>query len=455
MDNLERTREMGEESIGKLLWRFSLPATVAMAVTASYNAVDAAFVGRLGSKAIAALSVAFPAQMVFGAIAIGTGIGAGSLISRSLGAGRSEEAQVSVGQVIILALGIGLLLTVVGRFYLEPMLVLFGATPEILAPAAEYMSVITDGAILLFVSFMLAHTIRAEGNAIFPMTVMIASAVTNIILDPIFIFALKMGIRGAAIATLLAKVVNIACYLWYYLGGRSVLRVALKHLRPRIGTIFEIYQVGLPTILVQIAANIALIIANKVLGGFGHAAIAVMGIIMRLQQLATLPVIGINHGLLPIIGFNYGAKKHPRVREAMIKGLVVASLFGTAAGLCFLLLPGLFIRIFTDEQALLTEGAAALRIMVLMYPLIGVPFISGAYFQGIGKGAPALFLALLRHFLLYIPLLYLFPRLFGITGIWAAAPLSDFLTFLIAIFLVSREMTRQGIPLFTRSRARS
>ncbi|NLA12303.1 MAG: MATE family efflux transporter [Firmicutes bacterium] len=454
MDELDRTREMGEESIGRLLWRFSLPATVAMAVTASYNIVDAAFVGRLGSEAIAALSVAFPAQMVFGAVAIGTGIGAGSLISRSLGAGMKEEAQVSVGQVILLALGIGFLLTLAGRFYLEPMLILFGATPEILAPSMEYMSVITDGAVLLFVSFMLAHTIRAEGNAIFPMTVMIASAVTNIVLDPIFIFALKMGIRGAAIATLLAKVVNIVCYLWYYLGGRSTLKVALRHLRPRFKTILEIYEVGLPTILVQVAANVALIIANKVLGGFGHAAIAVMGIIMRLQQFATLPVIGINHGLLPIIGFNYGAKKSPRVREAMIKALAAASLFGTVAGLCFLLLPGLFIRIFTDEKALLLEGVAALRIMVLMYPLIGVPFISGAFFQGIGKGAPALLLALLRHFLLYIPLLFLFPRLFGITGIWVAAPLSDFLTFLIAVLLVSREMERQGIPLFGRRQNR-
>ena len=143
-------------------------------------------------------------------------------------------------RVILLALGLGLLLTAAGRFYLEPMLILFGATPEIIAPSAEYMSVIADGAILLFVSFMLAHTIRAEGNAIFPMAVMIASAVTNIILDPIFIFVLEMGIRGAAIATLLAKFVNIACYLWYYLGGRSVLKIALRH--PVSYTHLDVYK---------------------------------------------------------------------------------------------------------------------------------------------------------------------------------------------------------------------
>ncbi len=450
MTGIEKAKHMGEESIGRLLWRFSLPATVAMAVTASYNVVDAAFVGRLGSEAIAALSVAFPAQMVFGAIAIGTGVGAASLIARSLGSGKPEEAQITAGQVILLALGLGLLLTAAGRFYLEPMLILFGATPEIIAPSAEYMSVIADGAILLFVSFMLAHTIRAEGNAIFPMAVMIASAVTNIILDPIFIFVLEMGIRGAAIATLLAKFVNIACYLWYYLGGRSVLKIALRHLRPHGKIILEIYKVGLPTILIQVAANISLIIANKILGGFGHVPIAVMGMVMRLQQFATMPVIGINQGLLPIIGFNYGAKKYPRIREAVIKGLGAAALFGAAAGLGFLLFPDLFLRIFTDEKVLLQEGAVALRIMVLMYPLIGVPLISGALFQGIGKGIPALLLALLRQFLLYIPLILLFPRPFGLTGIWAAAPLADFLTFLIAVIMVSRELKRQGIPLFSR-----
>lgn len=452
MSNFSQANHMGEESIGRLLWRFSLPATVAMAVTASYNVVDAAFVGRLGSKAFAALSVAFPAQMIFGAIAIGTGIGAASLIARSLGAGEPEGAQIAVGQVVTLSLCLGALLTLAGRLYLEPMLVLFGATPEILPYCVEYMSVITDGAVLLFTSFMLAHTIRAEGNAIFPMTVLIASAVTNIVLDPIFIFALNMGIRGAAIATLLAKVVNVVFYLWYYLGGKSALKIYWRHLRPHGKTILEIYKVGLPTILIQASFNSSLIIANKVLGSFGHVPIAVMGIVMRLQQFATMPVIGMNQGLLPIIGYNYGAKKYPRIREAVIKGLIAATLFGAAAALCFLLLPSLFLRIFTDEKILLQEGAAALRIMVLMYPLIGVPLISGAFFQGIGKGLPALILALLRQFLLYVPLILLLSRPFDLTGIWAAAPLADFLTFVIAMPMISHELGRQGIPLYSRSR---
>ncbi|NLA26982.1 MAG: MATE family efflux transporter [Firmicutes bacterium] len=448
MTDFSKANSMGEESISRLLWRFSLPATVAMAVTASYNAVDAAFVGRLGSEAIAALSVAFPAQMVFGALAIGTGVGAASLISRSLGAGKPEEARATVGQVVLLSLGFGILLTIVGRFFLEPMLLLFGATPEILPFCAEYMSVITDGALLLFLSFMLAHTIRAEGNAIFPMAVLITSSVVNIILDPIFIFVLKMEIRGAAIATILAKVVNIACYLWYYLSGRSALKISLRHLRPCSNIILEIYKIGLPTILIQISFNTSLIVANRILGSFGHIPIAVMGMVMRLQQFATMPVIGLNHGLLPIIGFNFGANKFTRIRDAVIKGLSVGIIFGTVAGLAFFLFPGLFLRIFTDEKMLLQEGAIALRIMVLMYPLIGVPLISGALFQGIGKGSPALLLALLRQFLLYIPLILLLLRPFGLTGIWVAAPLADFLTFLIALTMVSSELKRQGIPLY-------
>lgn len=447
MKNQNHISDMGEQSITRLLLRFSLPATLAMAVMASYNIVDAAFVGRLGSEAIAALSVSFPIQMVFGALGIGTGIGAASLISRSLGADNYEDARIAAGQVITIALVLGLGITLLGLFYLEPMLVLFGATPNILALTVEYMSVITSGATLLFLIMMLNHSIRAEGNAILPMWVMLISAVSNIILDPIFIFVLGMGVRGAAIATVLAKGIGVAVLLWFYLAGRSVLKIRFTHLRPHGNVILEIYKVGLPTLLMQLSMNVSLIAVNRILGGFNHIAIATMGIIVRLQQFAFMPVIGITQGLIPIIGYNYGAGKYPRIREAMHKGIAVATALVTAAGLAFFLFPGLFVRIFSSEAALIASGTQAVRIMVVMYPLLSVPLICGAFFQAIGKGVPALILSLLRQFLLYIPLIIFMPRLFGLTGIWLSTPLCDLLTFIIAIALVSWEFKRRDIPL--------
>ncbi len=443
----DRTHSLGEEKITRLLLRFSLPATLAMAVNASYNIVDTIFVGRLGAGAIAALSICYPVQMLLGAIAIGTGIGAGSLIARSLGAQDQKRASVVGGQVFFLSLLFGLAATLTGLFYLRPLLVFFGATPEILEAAVEYMSVIANGAFFLFFIMMMNHVTRAEGNPTLAMVVMIASAVINIILDPIFIFGLGMGIRGAAVATVLAKIAGVAIQLWYFLTGRSALAISWKHLRPNLRIVWDIYKVGLPSLLIQISGNLAIIIANQILGGFGYIPIAVMGIVLRMQMLAFMPVIGISQGLLPIVGYNFGARKRRRIREALFKGAAAGSLFSALVGIAFFLFPGFFLRIFTGDAQVLAVGTGALRVMVLIYPLLGPQTVSITFFQAIGKGLPSLFLSALRQFIIYVPLLFLLPRFLGLAGIWTATPVADLLAFLITLFLVLREFRRQGIPL--------
>ena len=438
---------MGEDAISRLLLRFALPATLAMAVMASYNIVDTYFVGKLGPEAIAALSVSFPVQMLLGALGIGTGIGAGSLISRSLGADKPENATIAAGQVMLLALVFGLGATLLGHFYLRPMLLLFGATPEILELTMDYMSVIAQGAIMLFLIMMLNHIVRAEGNAILPMWVMIISALSNIIMDPIFIFSLGMGIRGAAIATVLAKIIGVVILLWYFLSGKSALNVRLKDLRPNGRIILEIYKVGLPALLMQISGNISLILANRILRDFGFLPIAVMGLMVRFQMFAFMPVIGIAQGMLPIIGYNFGAKKYLRIREVMIKGAGAGTVLVTLAGLSLFLFPRFFLRIFSSQEELLALGTYAVRIMVLMYPLLGLQITSVIFFQAIGRGTQSLLLSLLRQFLLYIPFIFLLPRFFDLTGIWAATPLADLLAFLVTTTLVAREFRTLGIPI--------
>ena len=429
------------------MFRFSLPATVGMLVMATYNIVDTIFVGKLGSEAIAALSVAFPIQMLLGAVGIGTGVGAASLISRSLGAGNKAEAESAAGQVISMALIFGLLTALIGLFYMRPLLLYLGTMPEILDLTEEYMVVIAVGSVMFFLIMILNNVVRAEGNPMLSMKVMVISALLNIALDPIFIFVLDMGVRGAAVATVLSKITGVVIMLYYFFVGKSVLKLSVSCLRLRWETIKSVYAVGFPAMLLQLSINISLIVANNILAAYGHIPIAVMGLVFRLQMFAILPVLGISQGLLPIIGFNFGAGKLDRIREALLKGLAISVSCIVIAGVAFFIAPTFFLSLFSTERELLEIGIPALRIMVLMFPLVGVQIVSSIFFQAIGKGIPSLILSLLREIMLFIPFVFIMPFFYGLTGVWMARPMSDFLAFLVTFILIARELKRQGIPL--------
>lgn len=439
--------QMGEESITRLLIRFSLPATVGMLIMATYNIVDTIFVGILGSEAIAALSIAFPFQMLLGALGIGTGVGAASLISRSLGSGQMDMARSAVGQVISLSVIYGLVVALAGFFYLEPLLVLFGATPEILALTGEYVIVITSGSVMFFLIMSLNNVVRGEGNPKLSMYVMIISALINIALDPIFIFALGMGVRGAAVATVLAKIVGVVIMLRYFTSGKGEIKINLACLRLRRDTIQKIYVIGFPVMILQISTNLSLVVANNILAAYGHLPIAALGLIFRLFMFALMPVIGVSQGMLPIIGYNFGAGKMVRIRETLVKGVAISTGIATFFGAVYFIWPRMFISIFSREPELIALGSEALRIMVVMFPLIGAQVVFSTYFQATGKGMPSLLLSILREVILFIPFLLIFSELLGLSGVWLSRPVSDLLAFLVTYFLITRELRRQGIPL--------
>lgn len=439
--------QMGEEKITTLLFRFSLPATAGMLVMATYNIVDTIFVGLLGSEAIAALSVAFPFQMLLGALGIGTGVGAASLISRSLGAGDKDMATRAVGQVISLSLLYGLLVALLGFYFLKPILVLFGATPDILDLTGEYVIVITSGSVMFFLIMSLNNVVRGEGNPKLSMYVMIISALVNIVLDPIFIFALGLGVQGAAVATVLAKIIGVLMMLHYFLSGRGEIKIGFSCLKLHLGTIRKIYIIGFPAMILQISTNLSLVIANNVLAVYGHLPIAALGLIFRLFMFALMPVIGVAQGMLPIIGFNYGSGKMNRVREVLLRGVILSVAIATFFGLLYFILPGLFISIFTREQELISLGSRALRIMVIMFPLIGAQIIFSTYFQAAGRGLPSLILSILREVILFIPILLILSSVIGLNGVWYSRPISDLLAFILTFHLITREMKKMGIPL--------
>jgi len=438
---------MGEESISKLLVHFSVPATTGMLVMAAYNIVDTIFVGMLGSKAIAALSVAFPFQMLLSAVAIGTGVGAASLISRSLGSGDISQAVRAVGQVIGLSLIYGLVVAVLGFIYLDPLLTLFGATPYIIDLTREYVVVITSGSVMFFLIMGLNNVVRAVGHPTLSMKVMIISAVINIVLDPIFIFTFGMGVRGAAVATVLAKIVGVAIMLHFFLFGGSEVKVSFTCLKPCLQTIHRIYVIGVPAMVLQVSTNMSLVIANNILAAYGHLPIAALGLIFRLFMFALMPVIGVSQGLMPIIGYNYGAGKMLRIREALIKGTLVSTVIVILFGTLYFTWPIAFLSIFSREQELLTLAARALRIMVVMFPFIGAQIVFSTYFQAAGKGLPSLLLSILREMLLLIPFLLLFTHYFGLDGVWLSRPASDLLAFIFTSYLFTRELKKHNLSI--------
>ena len=444
------TDALGKENITRLIFQYSLPATVGMVVAATYNIADTIFIGRLGSEAIAALSIAFPIQMILAAIGVGVGVGAASLISRSLGAGDVGTAEKTVGQVISLALIFGLLIAVLGMLYLQPFLMMIGARGEVLGYTEDYASVVTAGSLFFFLIMGLNNVVRAEGSPILSMQVMIGSSLLNIALDPIFIFTLGLEVQGAAVATLLAKAAGTLFLLAHFINGHSNLTLRRESLKPDGIIIKEIARIGLTSMLRLLAKNLSLTVTNMVLAGFGHIPIAAMGLYFRLQSLIIMPVIGLAQGLLPVIGYNYGANKKERIREAVIKGFTISTAFITVLALINFLIPTTLLGIFTSDPELLSLGSYALRIMIIMFPLIGIQLIVSIFFQAIGKALPALFLSLLREVMVFIPLLLLFSGYFGLDGVWFARPVSDLLAFIITMVMIVRELKNQGIPLIKR-----
>ncbi|HDQ99986.1 MAG TPA: MATE family efflux transporter, partial [candidate division WOR-3 bacterium] len=344
---------MGSRPIGRLLVSFSLPALVGMLVYATYNIVDTAFVGRLGHEAIAALTVVWPLNLVMIALSVGVGVGANSLIARRLGAGDKEQANRAGAQAILLALISGLVVAAVVAGRLEPILRLLGASPEIMPYARDYLSVIIPFAPLVFFPMVANNLIRAEGNPVYSMVIMVISALTNIVLDPLFIFGLgpfpALGVRGAAIATVIAQAVGALLYLGYFAGRLSGYRFRARDFLPAPRLWGAIYAVGAPSMAIQLSGSVVQAVVNNIAVGFGPMTLAALGVIFRLFAFALMPCLGIAQGVLPLAGYNFGAHRLDRVREVVTRGALAATGITTTAGALFLLFPSFFVGIFNRE----------------------------------------------------------------------------------------------------------
>lgn len=440
---------MGQAPIWGLLVRFSGPAIMSMVVTASYTLVDAIFVGRLGPEALGALAVVFPLQLIFMAVSMGTGVGAASLISRRLGAGERQVADRTAGAAITMAVLIGAIVTAIYLPNLEGLLRLFGASDPVLPLAKRYLAILATFAVLHSSSMVIGNIVRAEGNPLLSGAAMIASALTNIALDPVLIFGLgpipRMGIAGAATATVVGQSVGALIFLVYFVLRRSSYQLRPGYFLPNLKILAEIYRVGVASIVRMGAMAIVMALANTVAASFGVVPLAVLGVIFRSARFAFMPTMGLGQGILPLVGFNFGAKQKDRVGEVMIKAGLAAFTWGLMCWIIFMLFPAQIMSAFNTNPQFLDEGTLALRIFVMLFFAVQLQMVVSFFFQGIGKGIPSLVLASARQIIFLIPGILILPRVFGLTGLWVAFPVADALSILLTLIWARIEFRRQGI----------
>lgn len=441
------TKELGVKPISRLLLKFSIPAVIAMIVNAIYNIVDRIFVGKyVGENALAGLTISFPVMMLIFAFAGLVGAGGAALMSIRFG----EKDIRGVSHVLGNMLSIGTIitgLTLITIFMnLTGILTFFGATPEIIEPASDYMKIILSGFIFQMFAFSLNGAVRTEGRPILSMSAMIISAVTNIILDYIFIAIFRWGVEGAAYATIIGQFIGFLVLTSFYIRGKSSLRLKLRDLIPDWRVMIAVINIGFASFVTTLGTSISMIFINKGLAMYGGvAAITSMGAINSLFTLFIMPIMGLQQGMQPIVGYNHGAKLHKRVYETLRKVLIVAICFSTIVFFALELFPTIFISMFLDPSSeTINVAAKGLRIFILMLPLLSINLIGVAFFQSIAKGTLSIILGVLRQFVILIPTVLILPNLIGLDGVWAATPIADgcaiLITLIVLILNYRREM---------------
>jgi putative MATE family efflux protein len=412
-----------------------------------YNLIDTFWVSKLGHQAIAALTIVLPYHVLIIAIGIGIGVGIGALTSRRFGERNTEATNHAAGQIFSLAMFYGVIFLVAAAFFSEPILTVIGATPDIMEYAKQYLVILGFGTPFMFFLLMGGSLLRGSGDAVRPMVFTIIAQVANIILDPLLIFGLgpfpEMGIRGAALGTVIGQLIGAGLTFFYIVSGRSVYQIKLAHLKPNLSIQKDIYRVGFPSMIMLITESICFALFNSILSAFGSLALAAIGITIRISDLAFMPIFGVSQGLLPIVGFNFGARLWNRIWRAVKLASGGLALFMAAALLILEIFAPNLIGIFSNYPELIAIAVPAMRIVLSTLVIVGPTLLFVTTFQGLSKGKEALILSLIRQFVFFIPLLFILPRFWGMTGMWLALPVSDILGFIIASLWLVREYRLQ------------
>ena len=441
--------ELGTEKIGKLLKQYATPAIIAMLATSLYNMVDSIFIGQgVGPMAISGLAVTFPLMNI--SIAFGTlvGVGAATLISILLGQKDYKMANRVLGNVVILNLVISFAVTALSLIFMDPILYFFGASENTISYAREYMVVIMWGNVISHLYHGLNGVVRSSGRPRLAMMATILAVVLNVILDPIFIFVFKMGIRGAAIATILAQVIALVWITKILCDRDNVLHFSREVFEFDFKIAWRSLSIGMSPFLMNIASCFVVILINNQLKRYGgDLAIGAYGIANRLCFLFFTITMGLTQGMQPIVGYNYGARNWSRVKEVVRLTIFCSVAALSLAFVVGMVMPDLAVSLFTRDAGLRAISARAFRISVSMFPVVGFQAVVTNFFQCIGRVGKAIFLSLSRQLLFLIPFLLTFPSFWGTDGVWFSMPASDLVSSLVALALflpLMREFDRLG-----------
>lgn len=442
--NTDFTNKLATESIGKLIWQYSIPAITGAVVMSLYNIVDRIFIGQgVGALAISGLALTFPFMIILMAFGMLIGAGSASRLSITLGEGNIDKAEKILANAMILTIIISGTAVIFSYIFMSDLLRLFGGTENTIQYAIEYMQIIIPGGILTALYFGFNNIMRASGFPRKAMYSIILGAVLNTILDPIFIFVFDMGIRGAAIATVISYFVGGAWVISHFFGKSTNIRFRKKNFKLEKDIIFSILSIGMSPFSMQLAASMVVIIINGTLLHYGgDLAIGAYGILNSVLTLLIMLIIGLNQGTQPIIGYNYGAKLHHRVIKTLKIGAITATIMTSLGFIVFMFFSKSVVSVFTVDKELQDIAANALKISVIMFPVIGFQIVVSNFFQSIGKAKISIFLSLTRQFIFLIPCLFILPPIFGLNGAWMSLPVADGLSTLvtgITIYLFLRK----------------
>ena len=424
---MKSTEKFGTAPLGKLLAEQAVPAAVGILTMSIYAIIDTIYVGHfVGPEGIGAITVVLPITFLISSIGMAIGVGGSSVLSRALGNNKQKKAFKTFGNQVVMTFVLAIFFVLLGAFFTDDIIHIFGGMGDIEKPAVEYFTTLLIGVPFLAWAMMSINVIRAEGYPRVAMFAMIVPALINLILDPIFIIALDMGIKGAAWATTISYVGSAAFTLRHFVYGKSVLKISIENCKPSFPIMKEIASLGSVTLARQgVISVLAVVLNNSLFFYGGEQGLSVYGIINRVLMFANFPVLGITQGFVPIVGYNFGARLKDRVQQ------IVRISIGWASGISVLLFIILMTfaanisELFTSDLDLIAETTPVIRTVFLATPLLAVSLIISAYFQAIGKAGPALFLALTKQGIFLIPLVLLLPLYFGLNGIWMAFPIAD------------------------------
>jgi putative MATE family efflux protein len=434
---------MTTSPVGPLICKLAVPTITGMLVSSLYNMADTYFVSSLGTSAIAGVGVVFSLMSIIQASGFFFGHGAGNLIARSLGAKKTEEAEKMAATSFYTAFAVGLLIAIFGTIFIKSLALLLGSTGTILPYAVDYLRFILLGAPFMVSSFMMNNLLRYQGSALFGMMGMTTGAILNIILDPVFIFVLKMGVRGASLVTMISQCVSFSILYFMSCRIKGNIRIEFRNFSPSLKYYREIVRGGTHSLLRQSMQSLTTLLLNHAAGFYGDAVIAAISITHRVFMLASSVTLGLGQAFQPVCGFNFGAKRYDRVKKAFWFCLRLSTVILIIIAIaCFIFAPSIIALFRHDDADVIKIGTFMIRAQSLILPCLGWILLTSFMLQTIGKAFPASILAFARQGLFFIPLLFTVVPVFGVLGIQLCAPIADTCSFILSLFLGIRTLRK-------------